>query len=766
MVLVAAKPVGWTTALRRAPLLPLAAAAVVLILAGGGDGPRLPALDPERPATVDLAVPVLGAAAWERADDGWAARAGVRAIEQAGRRVDGPGRVWLRLRGEEAPPAETRLRVRGYFSRRPAHRNLHVSRPGEWGLNVKSRRLIDAAERPPGPVLRGLAGMRQRLLRPVDAATGPGAVLARALVFGDARQAPAEWRTGLRRAGLSHLLAVSGLHVGLLLGGFWWIFGAWAGRLSWVGAVPVLVFYGCLVGPRPSLLRAAIMALLVILALALERPPQALNSLSAALILILALDPDAAADLGFQLSFLATAGILVLAPRLPVWWRGGREEARPPNPVAVALAATVAAQLATLPVTAVQMGLLTPLSPLLNLAFVPLTALVLGLSLAWVALAALASAPVLAIVAAPCARVVQALLDLLSLPFASLAHLPPGSWFALPVSVDGPAALALALWLGVFASGPRRALWAAPLVLVCTPAPPDDEPSLAMLDVGQGEAILLRSGERGPVVLVDGGGFRRGNFAEAVLLQALAAEGVHRIDLAVLSHGDTDHCQGLLDLSRYLRIERLWAAPVEVRDGCGRALADRLGGRVDEVGRGHSGRVGAWNLEVLHPAPQRAEGGNAASLVVRACVEDVGGTRTNGVLHVEAANGRRGVGGAGESCVLLTGDLDLAGEREFLADARRGGVPVRSGILKVGHHGSRTSTGAALLASAAPRLALVSAGRRNPYGHPSPEVVARMQRRGVRVLRTDLHGRIEVRFRQDASGGRRPVALVADWPRR
>ena len=739
MVLVAAVPLDWTTALRRAPLLPLAAALSVLLLAEGPGGSRLPALDPERPATVEVAVPVLGAAAWERGDHGWTARARVRAIEQAGRRVAGPGRVWLRLGGEGAPPPETRLRVRGYFSRRPAHRNLHVSRPGEWGLNVKSRGLMVAVGSARGRSLRLLAGLRQWLLRPVDEAEGPGALLARALVFGDARRVPPEWRTGLRRAGLSHLLAVSGLHVGLLLAGFWWIFGAWSGRLAWVGAVSILVLYGCLVGPRPSFLRAAVMALLVFLSMALERPPQALNSLCAALILILALDPDAAGDLGFRLSFLATAGILILAPRLLTWWRG-RPETRPPKPVAVALAATFAAQLATLPITAVEIGLLTPLSPLFNLAFVPLTALVLGFCLVWVGLAALASTSVLSAAAGPCARAVETILDLFSVPFASLAYLPAGSWLAPPLSVDGTAALALAIWLGVVASGLRRAVWGLALVLVCSPASPEDEPMLAMLDVGQGEAVLLRSGERGPVILVDGGGFRRGNFAEAVLLQALAAEGVHRIDLAILSHGDSDHCRGLLELTWYLRIERLWAVPVELRDGCGRALADRLRGRVRGVGRGYADRVGAWSLEVLHPAADRSDGGNSASMVVRAC--------------------------AGESCVLLTGDLDLGGEQELLAHARRRGIPLRSEVLKVAHHGSRTSTGAALLAAVEPRLGLVSAGRRNPYGHPSPEVVARMERRRVRVLRTDLHGRIEVRFRRDGSRGRRAVLRVAAWPRR
>ncbi len=728
-----------TPGLVKAPLLPLAAVFVVVLVAGGYGREQFHVFDPARPVIAEVRVPGFGAAAWQRADEGWTARVRVLAVEQAGRRVTGPDRAWLRLRGAAPPPPERQLRVRGYFSRRQSYLNLNVTEPGEWGLNVKSRLLLEGTGGTPGR-LRGLAPrLRQRLLAAVLSTDRRGAILAQALVLGDGRRVPPDWRTGLRRAGLSHLLAVSGLHVGLILGGFWWLFGGRSSRLTALGGVSVLLLYGCLVGPRPSLLRAALMALLVILALMLERPPQALNSLCAALIVILSFDPQAVFDLGFQLSFLATAGILLLAPRLLEAWRGGDVEG-PARRVAAGLAITVAAQLATLPVTAVRIGLLAPFAPALNLLFVPWTALALGVSLLWVPAAAGASLPVVRIVAEPAAAILLACLDALALPFAWLAHLPPGSWLATPLSVEYGAALTLAIWLWFLLSGFRRVAYALSLVLVCTPAPADPEPGLVMLDVGQGEALLLRSGRRGPVIMVDGGGFRQGNFAEAALLRILAAEGVRRIDLAVLSHGDADHCQGLLDLSRYLRIERLWAARVEIRDGCGRALAERLSGRVQLVERGYTEAVGLWRLEVHHPGPEPGAGGNSASLVLRAC--------------------------AGRSCVLLTGDIDLAGETQLLAWARSQGESLQSEVLKVAHHGSRTSTGALFLDAVQPRLALVSAGRRNAYGHPSSEVVERIEGRRTRVLRTDRHGRIEVRFRHDASGRDRPVFRVAAWPGR
>lgn len=726
-----------TPALIRAPLLPLAAVLVVALAMSGRGHEQLGVLDPARPVTADVAVPLLGAASWQRAGDGWTARVRIHAVEQLGRQVGAPDRAWLRLRGRLPPPPDRRLRARGYLSRRQSYLNLSASRPGDWGLNVKSRRLLHGMGEEPGPFLRTVVGLRQRLLEPVMSSGRPGAILAQALVFGDGRRVPPDLRTGLRRAGLSHLLAVSGLHVGLILGGLWWLLGGLSNRLTAVCGASVLLLYGCLVGPRPSLLRAAVMALLVILAVAIERPPQALNSLCAALILILSFNPGAAFDLGFQLSFLATAGILLLTPRLLERWR--RKATGPAGHLAAGLAVTVAAQLATLPVTAVRIGVLTPLAPVLNLLFVPWTALTLGVSLMWVFMAAGASLPVLSVVAQPGAAVLLGVLDALSVPFSWLTELPPGAWLAIPVSVRFEHALTLAIWLGVLVSGFRRAAYALSLVLACTPTLGDPDPRLVMLDVGQGESLLLQSGDRGPVILVDGGGFRQGNFAEAALLQALAAEGIRRVDLAVLSHGDADHCRGLLELARYLRIERLWAAGVEVRDGCGRELARRLSGSVRLVERGHTEALGLWRLGVVHPGPDPGAHGNSASLVVRAC--------------------------AGRSCALLTGDLDLAGERELLAWIRSGGGSLRSEVLKVAHHGSRTSTALEFLDAVRPRLALLSAGRRNPYGHPAPEVVERIERRGARLLRTDRHGRIEVRFRPQETGVRRPVFQVREWPR-
>jgi len=246
-----------------------------------------------------------------------------------------------------------------------------------------------------------------------------------------------------------------------------------------------------------------------------------------------------------------------------------------------------------------------------------------------------------------------------------------------------------------------------------------------MLDVGQGDAILLRDG--GHAVLVDGGGWRKGDLGGRVLLPALLAEGVRRLDAVVMTHPDSDHCQGLVDVASYLAVAQVWIAPGWPRTGCAGELLALPGVTVREVSAGARGRVGRWRLAALAPAAGEGLSENDRSLVLAA-----------------QAFGRR---------ALLTGDLEKVGELHLL-DLPRG--ELRADVLKVGHHGSRSSSTGPFLDAVAPRLALVSVGLRNPYYHPSPEVLERLADRGARTLRTDRTGEIRLRF---APGGRIRVEL-------
>ncbi len=243
---------------------------------------------------------------------------------------------------------------------------------------------------------------------------------------------------------------------------------------------------------------------------------------------------------------------------------------------------------------------------------------------------------------------------------------------------------------------------------------------MVMLDVGQGDAILLRDGNF--AVLVDGGGWRRGDIGGRVVLPALLGEGIDRLRAVVVTHPDRDHCGGLVDLASYLPIGEVWTADGFQVDPCLRDLAAAAPVRVlGSAGRSEM-RAGRWRFRVLHP--------EGAGPFARRLAAAARGNDHSLVLAAEAL-GRR---------VLLTGDVEAAAERAVLRRWRETPEQLRAGVLKVAHHGSKTSSGEAFLRAVEPRLALVSAGVDNPYHHPSSVVVERFARRRVPLLRTDRHG--------------------------
>ena len=235
------------------------------------------------------------------------------------------------------------------------------------------------------------------------------------------------------------------------------------------------------------------------------------------------------------------------------------------------------------------------------------------------------------------------------------------------------------------------------------PAPSPPPLEFVRLDVGQGDAILLRDGGR--TLLVDGGGWRRGDVAARVLLPALARLGVRRLDAVALTHPDTDHCRGLVDLASYLEVYEVWMSPGWT-DPCALELLASWDVPWRLLLRGDRASVGRWDVEVLWPPPglRQAEA-NDRSLVLR------------------VAGGRHRF--------LLAADATEATERRL---SRLEGDALHSTILGVGHHGSKTSTSSSFLRRVSPVLATVGVGARNAYGHPHPSVVERLERRACAFI--------------------------------
>jgi competence protein ComEC len=561
-----------------------------------------------------------------------------------------------------------------------------------------------------GGLRDGLADSATRVLEPRPAGLLPG------LVVGDTSGMDPALEEDFRRAGLSHLTAVSGANVAIVIAAVLWPLRRRAvdRRLQALVAGAALMCFVVLAGPEPSVLRAAAMGAVTLLALASGRARVAIPALAAAVCVLLLLDPGLARDPGFALSVLATAAIVLLAPD---WSRRLRERGWP-LPVADALAVSAAAGLATAPLVAALSGAVSLVSLPANLLAAPAVAPATILGLAATVLGAVVPPAGDALVRA--AGWPTRWLVLVAERAAQLPDAAPG-W---PAGLVGAAALS-ALLLGI-GWALRRFRWLRPLalavlaglVLVGWPVRqavrgwPLPDTAIVACDVGQGDALVLPTAP-GEAVLVDAGR------EVAAVDRCLDDLGVDRLPLVILSHLDADHVGGLAGAlgGRTVGAVATGALPsTEDRLPAVDGLIRRAGAERIRLLPGDRWDEGAVALEVLAPALEQATAAaevNDLSLVVRATV--------------------RGIR------ILLTGDLGAEAERRL----RSTGVDLEAEVLKVPHHGSADADPEFLAATGA-TVALISVGADNTYGHPAPTLLDSLDRSGMTVHRTDREGDVAV----------------------
>lgn len=681
---------------------------------------------------------------WRRSGSLWSARLEVLEARREGIPVPLPGRVVLSVAGETDPSPVAGLgdvvRVRGPL-RLPDPGALPVSPIGlapEPRLVQKGAAQIEVLEGP-----RGLPGLLARLHRGASARLAAGlagasdaetraAAMASALLLGETSELSPETVTAFRDGGVAHVLAISGLHVGLLALGLSVVLRPFRLRVAARDAVLLAstLAFAAFTGGRAPVLRAALMIGLYLAARLLGRPtaPAQVFGLSA-LVLLLA-DPSNLFDVGFLLTYAAVFGISSLGP---VFARPlGR---RLPAPLAGGIAATLGAELCVFPIQATVFHVVPFVALLSNLVVVPLAGLFLFSSALLLPL--LLGGPLAASLAlAPLALVSETILGLLHrLDALGAVRVVPTPRFAEAALL----ALLLAAAGTLRARRPRRAALAGALALVflaCARpsfAERPGEARLVALDVGQGDSFLVVTAEGR--LLVDGGGTYDPAYdlGRARLLPRLAALGTVSFDAIVLSHPHPDHSRGLLTVLKLLPVGRVYlprGAPRNAFLDEVLAAAARARVPVEALGAGDRFRAAGTDFDVLHPGPETF----ARS------------AENNGSLVLALRLGPRRV--------LLTGDIEAAAEAELVA--RR--ADLSADVLKVAHHGSRTSTTHAFLERVSPRVAVVGVGRRNRFGHPGAAVTKRLSGAGARVFRTDLHGDVSLLFRDGRIFPSRPLA--------
>jgi competence protein ComEC len=588
-----------------------------------------------------------------------------------------------------------------------------------------------------------LDGVRARLTGALsDALPEPEASLAAGVLLGARRDIPAGLRDDMNTTGTSHLVAVSGQNVtivaGMLIAALTWVVGR--RRAAWLALAGILA-YTALVGAQPSVVRAAIMGALYVMSIAFGRQNTGIVALVLAAAVMLGLEPQLAHDVSFQLSFAGTLGLVLMASpldaRLQTALPAGLRQAPGVRPLVSGFAITLAAIAFTLPITAVNFHRVSIVAPVANLFAVP----------AFIAVAATAAVTALAGAISP---TLGSLTVWVSWPTAAYMVGVAGFFARLPgasVELSGVgaghaiayyAALAIACWLVTRkrieppkpaspAAVPVRALAGAGAIVgllalsflltwLAATAPTGGRLSITVLDVGQGDAILVQ-GPRGQRILVDGG--PGGQAVTAALGRNLPFDD-RRLDLVVLTHPQEDHIGGLPEVLASYSVRGVltnpYAADTAVFGAWQQALGDAQA-PVAYARRGETIDLGdGARLDVLNPPPvtpgQQTDDLNDTSVVLRLTMGGVS--------------------------FLLTGDLAQAGENALIA----AGADLRAQVLKVGHHGSRTSTSPAFLAQVDPVVDVISVGAQNRFGHPTQEVLDRLS--DDLLLRTDQNGDVTV----------------------
>ncbi len=587
------------------------------------------------------------------------------------------------------------------------------------------------AERPERPPVRTWPVWAARAIGDSVAAvfpadTGP---FAAALLTGDTAGLDGGLKTAFRRTGTAHIVAVSGLHVSFLAGLVTTVLQR-RRRLAAIVCAVLLFFFAAVAGNTPSVLRAVFLQCFLLAAPLVGRENDAPTALSAALMLLLAANPFAAASVSLQLSFASVAGIYLVTRPLSRRWRdrlpkpsGGalrRWGRRAAAGFTDSLATTLGALVFTTPLTACYFGSVSLVSPLVNLLtlWAVSDGFLGGLAAALLGLIFPAGAKLLAGLVSLLLRYVLAMSRHMSdVPFAAI---PTDSLY--PVIWLGMVYALLLLWVLGRKKGRLRPLLPICLCVVALCAAlaargaegSAGTLTVSVLDVGQGQSILLRSGDALALVDCGGNGLQDAGDTAADAVQAL---GRTRLDLLILTHCHADHAGGVPQLLDRLEVGAILLPDTDPEEGLRAEILALAGARdIPVILLGENGTAALGEAELTLYAPLGDGGANEEGLSVL-CT-------------------------AGDFDLLITGDMNQVVERRLL---KYGDLPDIE-LLIAGHHGSKHATSEELLLAVRPEYAVISVGD-NRYGHPAPETLERLSAAGCEIYRTDWMGTVTVTVR-------------------
>lgn len=543
-------------------------------------------------------------------------------------------------------------------------------------------------------------------------------VFARALLLGDDNDIGYEMNTAFKISGVRHIIAVSGLHVSILFGLIYLLTARKRLLTTFIG-IPLVLLFAALAGFTPSVVRAAVMHILMVLANLFDREYDAPTAMGFAGLIILASEPLAVTSVGFQLSFGCVAGILLFYVPIRSYLLHDKRLGRFKKPYigglvrgfSSSLAVSLGAVSLTTPLCAYYFGTVSLISPLSNLLVLWMVTFVFyGIMVACAIGSVFMSAgQVIGFVVSWGIRYIEGVCNLLSrIPIAAVYTncMPIIIWLMFVyVLVAGLMILrkkrpVITIALGI--------LSLCIALLACWIPPMLDECRMTLLDVGQGQSIILQS--EGKVFLVDCGGSYDDDAAD-MAAERLLSMGIDHIDGLILTHYDTDHAGGTQQFLSRISADTLYFPVWETDDPLGVQLGSMEG--VCLVDRDMVLEYDSVKITLI--TSQKVNSRNESSLCV--------------LFQTENCD------------ILVTGDRSAAGEIELL---ERLELP-KLEVLVAGHHGSKNSTCQELLDATQPQVVVISVGKNNAYGHPADELLERLDILGCTVFRTDQDGTIMIR---------------------
>lgn len=547
------------------------------------------------------------------------------------------------------------------------------------------------------------------------------AFFAKALLLGDRSDVNYETNTAFKVSGISHIIAVSGLHVSILFS----VLSLVTGRKRYLTAlvgIPVLILFAAVTGFTPSVTRACVMQILMILAVVINREYDPLTALAAAVLLMLLVNPLVITSASFQLSVGCIVGIFAFSGRIQryicgfsFWrnWKGKTMKVRLRNWFASGLAVTLSAMIFTTPLVAYYFGTVSLLGVLTNL----LTLWVVS----WIFYGIMAVC-VMSLVwqqgAGIVAWLVSWLIRYVLLVAKGIAHFPLAAIYTKSPFMIAWLGLCYALLLVFFLWKHRK-----PYILMCCVVlglmlsflcswlePLVTDYRVSVLNVGQGQSVLLQS--HGRTFLVDCGG-DTDTVAADTAAETLLSMGIYRLDGIIVTHYDADHAGGVPELLSRIPADIVLLPEYSEDEQMKQELMNACGSSVSFVREDLKLSWLQTELTIFAPVSEGKD--NESGLCV--------------LFHDANCD------------ILITGDLGISGENKLILEKN---LPQLTGFV-AGHHGSNSSTGLGLLSALKPQYVFISVGEDNPYDHPSPQLMERLGQYNCQVYRTDLDGTIVFR---------------------